>query len=107
LKNKSRDKNAIAAQKLLSLEYRQRGFRLSLMGSDGVVKAYNNLMQYFFNRGASTELPAEADLRAMLSLLGTFLLEIRRSMGNEATKVDNWGMLEWFMNDARRFRGAA
>ena len=40
----------------------------------------------------------------MMSLLGTFLLEIRKSMGNETTALDNWDMLEWFLKDARRFR---
>lgn len=103
-KNRSRDKDAIASQKLLSLDYRQKGFRLSLMGSDEVVWAYNNLMQYFFQRGAGSDDVQEADIRQMLALLGAFLLAIRKSMGNEATKIDKWGMLEWFVNDARRFR---
>jgi len=40
----------------------------------------------------------------LLERLGTFLLEIRRSMGNEATKIDNWGMLEWFITDARQYK---
>lgn len=39
----------------------------------------------------------------MLGLLGQFLLEIRRSMGNEETKFTNWEMLEWFLKDARRY----
>ena len=73
------------------------------MGSDAVVKAYNDLMQFFFAHGQATE-PSETDIGQMLSLLGTMLLEIRRSMGNEATKLDNWGMLEWFITDARRLR---
>ena len=41
-----------------------------------------------------------------MALLGTFLLEIRRSMGNEATKLTNWQMLEWFLTDARTWRDA-
>ena len=106
-KNKNKDRNAIATQKLLSLDYRQKGFRLSLMGSDGVVQAYNNLMQYFFQRSSDGVEPQEPDVRDMLALLGNLLLEIRKSMGNETTRLDNWGMLEWFMTDARRFRGAA
>jgi hypothetical protein len=40
----------------------------------------------------------------MMSLLGAFLLEIRRGMGNETTKLDNWDMLEWFLTDARKYR---
>jgi hypothetical protein len=102
-KNKGKDKNALATQKLLSLEYRQRGFRLSLVGSDAVVLAYNDLMQYFFQRKEGQQV-TEADIRHMMNLLGRFLLEIRRSTGNETTKIDNWGMLEWFLTDARKYR---
>jgi hypothetical protein len=90
---------------MLSLEYRQKAFRLSLVGSDSVVLAYNNLMQYFYQRNDQTQQPpAPVDVKEMMSLLGRFLLEIRRSMGNEATKLDNWGMLEWFLTDARKYR---
>jgi hypothetical protein len=100
----NKDKNALATQKMLSLEYRQRGFRLSLVGSDAVVTAYNDLMQYFFHRGEEPQAPTETDVRDMMSLLGKFLLEIRRSMGNEATKLDKFSMLEWFLTDARKYR---
>jgi hypothetical protein len=102
-KNKGKDRNEIATRTLLSLEYREQGFRLSLVGSDPVVRSYNNLMQFFYGReeglGANTD-----DVKQMLGLLGQFLLEIRRSMGNETTKVGNWEMLEWFMKDARKYR---
>jgi hypothetical protein len=104
-RNKGKDKNQLASRKLLSLEYRQEGFRLSLVGSDAVVDSYNDLMQYFFERGQAGSNPTEADVKHMMALVGRFLLEIRRSMGNETTKLDNWGMLEWFMHDARRYRG--
>jgi len=103
-KNKNKNKNDIATKKMLSLEYREQGFRLSLVGSDAVVKSYNNLMQYFFERADQSDNPAEGDVREMMSLLGKFLLEIRRSMGNEATKLDNWDMLEWFLSDTRKYR---
>jgi hypothetical protein len=102
-KNKGKNKYQVAERKLRSLEYRQEGFRLSLVGSDEVVKAYNNLMQYFFQRGENAAQPTEGDLKKMLSLMGTLLLEIRRSMGNEATALNNWEMLEWFLTDARKY----
>lgn len=103
-KNKNKDKNEIAMRTLLSLEYREQGFRLSLVGSDPVVKAYNNLLQYFYQRGEEATPPKESDIKQMMDLLGQFLLEIRRSMGNEATKLTNWDMLEWFLTDARKYR---
>jgi hypothetical protein len=102
-KNQGRDKNETAIRTLLSLEYREQGFRLSLVGSDAVVRSYNNLLQYFYQRGENSS-ATEAEVREMMSLLGQFLLEIRRSMGNETTKMSNWEMLEWFMTEARKYR---
>ena len=99
------DKGEVALSKLLSLEYRRQGFKLSLVGSDAVVSAYNNLMQFFYSRGDSPA-SSQEDLKQMMGLLGTFLLEIRRSMGNEATKLDKWEMLEWFMSDVRSIKNA-
>jgi len=103
-KNKNKDKDKIATQKMLSLEYRQTASKMSLVGSDAVVKAYNNLMQYFFERGDITDKVTPEDAKQMVALLGCFLLEIRRSMGNEATTLDHWDMLEWFITDVRKYR---
>ena len=102
-KTKNKDKFKLATSKMLSLEYRKTSFRLSLIGSDPVVTSFNNLMQDAFSRSeGSSSLPS--DIKKMVSLLGDLLLEIRRSMGNETTKIDNWGMLESFITDARKFR---
>lgn len=117
-KNKSKDKNTIATQTMLSLSYRRQAFKMSLVADDGVVKAYNDLMQYVYGmsdqadetaKGAAavsdTEVEAKlAGTRELIALLGSFLLEIRKSMGNEATGLDKWDMLEWFMSDARKWR---
>ena len=40
----------------------------------------------------------------VLSLFGDFLLEIRKSTGNEKTALDNFAMVEWFIVDARKLR---
>lgn len=101
--NKGKDKNEIATAKMLSLEYRKYAFKLSLVGTDSVVLAYNELMQFFYSQEEITA-PTEDKLKTMMRLLGVFLLEIRRSMGNEATCLSNWQMLEWFMKDARKWR---
>jgi hypothetical protein len=105
-KNAGVDKNDTAMRALLSLDYREQGFRLSLVGSDPVVKSYNDLMQFFYNR-AENAAPNEAEGIEMMRLLGQFLLEIRRSMGNEATTMTNWEMLEWFMSDARKLSASS
>lgn len=101
--NDGKDRQELATRILLSLEYREQGFRLSLVGSDPVVKAYNNLMQYFYNR-ENTDSADEHSVVEMMVLLGQFLLEIRRSMGNEDTRLQNLEMLEWFFSDARKMR---
>ena len=103
-KNKGKNKDEIATRLMLSLEYRQNAFKLSLVGADAVVKAYNNLMQYFFERENVADAGTPGDAKQMVGLLGHFLLEIRRSMGNEATTLDHWAMLEWFITDARKYR---
>ena len=101
-KNKNKDKFKTATAKMLSLEYRKTSFRLSLIGSDSVVSAYSDLLQYFYNRTTSSSSPS--DIGETVSLLGSFLLEIRKSMGNESTKLDKLGMLEWFLTDVRGLR---
>ena len=105
-KNKKRDKFKTAQTKMLSLEYRKTSFRLSLIGSDSVVAAYANLMQHFYNATVPSS-SSSMDIQKIVSLLGNFLLEIRKSMGNESTKIDSWGMLEWFLSDARKFRDSS
>ena len=102
-KNKNKDRNKIALSKLLSVEYRKISFKLSLIGSDSVVESFNALMQYAFHMSENDKNATDSG-KEIMSLLGTLLLEIRRSMGNEATQIDNWGMIEWFITDARKFR---
>lgn len=103
-KHKGKDKNIYAAEQMLTLEYRRLGFKMSLMGSDSVVKSYNNLMQYFYNMQKPDGEHSNNMLKEMLELIGNFLLEIRKSMGNEATKLEIWDMLEWWMSDARKLK---
>ncbi|MCG2588138.1 hypothetical protein [Rhodohalobacter sulfatireducens] len=103
-KNRKRDKNKLAQEKMLSLDYKEQAFKLSLVGSDSVVKSYNNLMQYFYSMDNTQQEAKNADPKIMMSLLGKFLLEIRKSMGNQVTSLDNWDMLEWFLTDARKYR---
>ena len=102
IKHEGKNKNDFAMTKMMSLEYRNTSFKRSLVGSDAVVMAYNNLFQFFYEQGSAPEHTSER-LRIMLSLLGTLLLEIRRSMGNESSKLTNWQMLEWFITDVRKY----
>ena len=105
IKNKNKDKDQIAVNLMLTMEYRKKAFQLSLVANDEVVKSYNNLMQYFYSRSEEVESkPSISELKDMMSLLGKFLLEIRKSTGNETTKLDNWEMLEWFITDVRKYK---
>ncbi len=106
-KNKNINKDELAVGKMLSLDYRKLGFKLSLMGSDPVVKSYNNLMQYFYNMEENKSNENENFLKETLELLGTFLLEIRKSMGNESTSLDHWDMCEWWMSDSRKIKNGS
>ncbi|WP_150047792.1 hypothetical protein [Methylomonas rhizoryzae] len=101
--NRNKSKDDIAVGKLLSLDYRRAAFKLSLVANDDVVLAYNELMQFFYSQG-DQPVASDETLKAMLSLLGKLLLEIRKSMGNEATKLNHWQMLEWFMTDVRKIK---
>jgi hypothetical protein len=96
------------AKTIASLDHWKSSFKLSLIGSDDVIQSYNRLMQNFFQSGRSQ--PSGAlDLGVLsqnVKLLGNLLLEIRKSMGNEATKLDSWNMLEWFIMDIDKLRNA-
>lgn len=103
--NRGKEKGEVAIGKMLSLEYRKHAFKLSLVGSDLVVLAYNDLFQHFYAQGDNPD-ASENNLKTMMALLGNFLLQIRRSMGNESTALNQWQMLEWFITDARKLRDA-
>ena len=102
-KNKNKDKFEIAKSKMLSLEYRKVSFKLSLIGSDPVVISFSDLMQYSYHMDKDKSNSLENSAK-ILNLLGNFLLEIRRSMGNDSTKINNWGMLEWFIKDIKTYQ---
>lgn len=101
--NEGRNRADLATKMLLSTDYRHHGFKLALLGSDSVVKAYGEMMQYAFHLDPSKAATPE-QVKRLVALLGALLLEIRRDAGNEATQLDRWHMLEWFVTDARQYR---
>lgn len=80
---------------IASYDYRKISFNLGLMGSDEVVKAYNKMMKFMYK----TEKEKVRDNKEMLRLWGKLLLEIRKSLGNKGTKLDEWNMLEGMIKD--------
>lgn len=87
----SRDEVALA--RVYSLAHRRNSFKLMLIGSDEVVRAYNDLT-LFHSRPRDAPMTG-AEWEEGLKLFGQLALAIRRSVGNEATKLDAWDMLYW------------
>lgn len=102
-KYKNKKKDEIALTRMLSVEYRQVGFKLSLVANDAVVRAYNELMQFFYHTERDGR-PIEDKTSHWIALMGTLLLEIRKSMGNQSSALDRWEMIEWFMQDASKMK---
>ena len=102
-KFKNKNKSDIAINRMMSFEYRQVGFKLSLVANDEVVRAYNSLMQFFYHTD-DDQRPLDQKASNWIALMATLLLEIRRSMGNQSSKLDRWEMIEWFMRDAHKMK---
>ena len=82
-------------QKITSYEYRKTIFELGLLGSDDVVRAYNALMQHSFKSAGS----GKQDLGETVRLWGKLRLEIRKSLGNKKTKLNEFDMLRGEITD--------
>ncbi len=100
---RGKSKDQVVLELMLSVPYRQAAFRMSLFASDDVLTAYNRLMQFFYARDEASKSTPEETLE-MMHLFGEFLLAIRRSVGNEDTAVDAFGMLEWLIKDIAAYR---
>ncbi len=90
---KSGSGQAAATETILSFEYRKTSFELGLLGSDNVVRAYNEMMQFVFSGRGTTD-----SVQVML-MWGKLLLEIRRSLGNRKTGLSEVDMLRGMITD--------
>ena len=84
-----------------SVEYRASAFRLTFIGSDDMVKAFNSLWQNAFYEQSESGLSNPLE---KLEMFGDFLLAIRKDLGNGSTKLENLEMFEWMINDFRKLR---
>ena len=91
------EKNKIgnAMKRILSADYKKTAFELCLFGSDDVVISYNNLLKY----GSESEKTGKRNDKKMIKLFGNFLLEIRKSLVNEKTKLNEVDMLQNMIKD--------
>ena len=100
LKNQNREKiRKEVTRKIISYEYRKIAFELNLFGSDEVVRAYNELMQHTYK----AESIGERDPKKIMHLWGNFLLEIRKSLGNKKTTLDEIDMLRGMITDIDQY----
>lgn len=95
LKGKGPDE---ALKRITSYDYRKTAFDLNLFGSDEVVLAYNNLMKHTYEAEAT----GNQDPKEMMRLWGKLLLEIRKSLGNKKTKLNEFDMLRAMIKDIEK-----
>ena len=84
-----------AMQQIKTYEHRRVLFELNLIGSDDVVRALNEFMQYLY-RG-------DVDARQLLTYWGQLLLSIRKDLGNKGTGLSEVDMLRSQITDIDSF----
>lgn len=94
---KNPKENQKALQQLLSVDYKRTAFEFSLIGSDDVVKSFNNMMQHLYSTDPSEG--GTPDPGGLLRLWGEFLLEIRKDVGDPKTKLTSTDMLRGQIRD--------
>lgn len=92
-KNSNQKNKDNATKQIGSVEYRKAAFSLITFGSDEMVKAYNDMMQSFYNNDV------EKDLKGTLKKFAAFILSIRKDVYNKNTKLKDWDMLRFMITD--------
>ena len=95
-KGKGLDK---AVETIKTFNYKRIAFELNLFGFDEVVKAYNDLFQYLIKLDSTNQKNHKETMR----VFGNFLLEIRKSLGNKSTKLNEYDMLRGMLNDIDQY----
>lgn len=91
----------LMTEKAISLEYQYYAFKLALIGSDEVVKAFNNLMQLAYT---PSDQQKENHGFLLINKIAVLFLEIRKNVGNDRSKLHAFEMLEWKMTDIRKYK---
>ncbi|MGE4514805.1 MAG: hypothetical protein AB7E26_13485 [Chryseobacterium sp.] len=82
-----------ALNEIISIEYRKAAFNLITFGSDEMVNSYNNMMQGFYKNESNIN-PNET-----MRKFANFLLSIRKDVYNKETRLKEWDMLKFMIND--------
>ncbi len=72
---------------IASVDYRRTFYELNFMGSDDVILAMNDLLQFFFRAEREGTKP---EPRSVLDLWGSVLLAIRKDLGIRNTKLSSY-----------------
>jgi|SRR5690554_3640111 len=88
--------------KMLSLEYRKASFNLTTFGSDDVIKSYNRIFQFFFNK--PNDISNEEYGIKLLTYYSDLLLNIRKDIYSKNTKLKRSNFLEFMINDISDFK---
>ena len=102
----NKEKNfEIIVNDMKSYEYRKKAFELNLFGSDDVVKAMNAYWKYLYQQESIEK--ADSDKKGgyeLLSLFGDLLVEVRKSLGNKNTQLNNVDMLQFVIKDIDKLK---
>lgn len=88
-----------AMQTILSYNYRKTAFELNLIGSDEVVRSWNEMMQNLYRL---EEAPTPQGTGQLLMDFGTVLLAIRKDVGNKRTQLKPKDMFRAMIKDIDR-----
>ena len=87
-----------ALQEVQLFDWRRTAFEFSLIGSDDVVRSFNDMMQYFYKQ-EQADSQQQADPFQVMRLWGELLLEIRKSVGDPKTRLSATDMLRAHIKD--------
>lgn len=85
-------------KQIKSKEYREKSFKLILVGSDDVVSSWNEMWNIIYK----TE-RGESESTNILIEFGNVLLSIRKSLGNTNTNMNSRDTLRWLIKDIDTF----
>jgi hypothetical protein len=88
-------------EQIKSLNYRKTSFDLILLGSDQVVRAYGDLMQYIYQQNLDKK-ENRQNPHEVIRLWAILLFEIRKNLGNEKTILNEKDMLRHLITDINK-----
>ena len=92
--DKQETRYTFATKLVRSVDYYRANQKLRIFGSDIVVEKLNHLLD-IFSKSTKKSCIEIQDINKILCLFGEFMLEIRRSVGNEDTKLSPDEIVNW------------